>query len=506
MIDNEEIISDDKQVANTFNDFFANAVKDLNISFNPEFLSNVDNVDDAITKACLKFENHLSIKKIKQMQSISSSFSFKFISLQDMIFEINSLKISKATPIDTIPVKILKANEDLPYVLFNNFNNSIASCLFPGKLKLADVSPVYKKGGRNDKTNYRPVSILPVISKIYERFLFYQMNDFFDSKLSQYQCGFRKGYSSQYCLILMLERWKKSIDKRGSSGALLTDLSKAFDCLSHELLIAKLRAYGFSDDALRLIYSYLSMRHQRVRINSNYSTWFEIICGVPQGSILGPLIFNIYLADLFLFIEDSGIANYADDNTPYALGENINSVISQLEEDCIKLFQWFGNNVLKANPGKSHLLLSNCDTSIVASVNGVLIPNENHVELLGITIDNKLNFDKHVSNLCMQASKKLHALSRISSYMDLDKRKTVMKSFFLSQFSYCPLIWMCHSRKLNSRINRLHERSLRVVYGDNLSSFEELLLRDQSFTIHERNIQNLAIELFKVQNGIGPSL
>ena len=234
----------------------------------------------------------------------------------------------------------------------------------------------------------RPVSIFPVISKVYERLIFNQINAFLDSKLSPYQCGFRKGYNSQYCLILMLEKWKNCIDKGGSSGALLTDLSKAFDCLSHDLLIAKLKAYGFSYEALKLIYSYLSTRSQRVRVNSHYSSWSEIISGVPQGSILGPLLFNIYLSDLFLFIGDCNIANYEDDNTPYAFGKDINSVICQLEGDSLKLFHWLWNNILKANPNKSHLLLISCDTSIAASINGNSISNESYVELLGITIDN----------------------------------------------------------------------------------------------------------------------
>ena len=201
----------------------------------------------------------------------------------DLKKEIISLKYS------SIPVNIIKSNEDLPYVLYNNFNNSISPCLFPEKLKLANVSPVYKKGGRNDKTNYRPINILPAISKIYEKLLFHQINNYFDRKLCKYQCGFRKGYSSQYVLILMIEKWKKCIDKGGFAGALLTDLSKAFDCFSHELPIAKLSAYGFNYHALKLIYSYLFQWLQRVRINSSFSFWCEIICGVHQGSILGAL-------------------------------------------------------------------------------------------------------------------------------------------------------------------------------------------------------------------------
>ena len=217
-------------------------------------------------------------------------------------------------------------------------------------MKLADVSPVYKKGGRNDKTNYRPVSILPIISKIYERFMFLQISEYFENKLSQFQCGFRKGYNSQYCLIRMLERWNKNIDMRGSSGALLTDLSKAFNCLPHELLIAILEAYGFSYNSLKLIFSYFTNRYQRVRINSQYSSWSEIICGAPQGSILGPLLFNIDMADLFKCIDDADIANFADDNTPFAMEKDIDMVITKLEEDSMKLFEWLETNMFKSKP------------------------------------------------------------------------------------------------------------------------------------------------------------
>ena len=148
--------------------------------------------------------------------------------------------------------------------------------------------------------------------------------------------------------------------------------------------------------------------------------------------------------------------------------------------------------------------MSSNDTTKVSLINGVVVPNEKQVELLGITFDNALSFDTHVAKLCKQASSKLQALSRISIYMDMEQRRTLMNSFFLSQYSYCPLIWMFHSRNLNNRINKLHERCLRVVYRDNNSSFEQLLSQDKSFTIHERNIQNLAIELFKVKMGLAP--
>ena len=220
------------------------------------------------------------------------------------------------------------------------------------------------------------------------------------------QCGFRKGFSAQHCLIVMLERWKKSIDRKGCAGALLTDLSKAFDCLSHELLIAKLGAYGFDYFSLKLVYNYLNYRHQRVRIISKYSSSSEIICGVPQGSILGPLLFNIYLCDLFPFISPN-VANYADDNSPYATAEDIDTVITQLENEAKSLLQWLKENAFLANPDKSHLLLNSTDTDLSTFVGGHEINNSRHVKLLGISIDNELNFNEHVHKLCKKSKPKI---------------------------------------------------------------------------------------------------
>ena len=223
------------------------------------------------------------------------------------------------------------------------------------------MTPAHKKDSKSEKNNYRPVSILSNIIKLYERIMFKQMSEYFEIYfLSKYQCGFRKDFSVHHCLVSMLEKWKSATDNKKLFGALLTDLSKAFDCLSHDLLIVKLNVYGFNMSALRFVHSYLKNRMQRTKVNSEYSSWKEIMFRVPQGSILRPLLFNIFLFDLFLIMENSDIASYADDNTPYTTGNSIEEVIRKLENAAKTLFQWFSDNQIKANSSKCHFL---CNSS-----------------------------------------------------------------------------------------------------------------------------------------------
>ena len=309
----------------------------------------------------------------------------------------------------------------------------------------------------------------------------------------------------QHCLIALLEKWQESIDRGLEFGILLTDLYKVFDCLPQNLFVAKLFAYGFDDKALHFIYDCLRHCKQRTKIADSYSSWQDILYGVPQGPILGPLLFNADLCDLFIAMSQYDIANYADDNTPYVPGRNIKEVVASLEEVSEVIFQWFRDNKFQGNASKCHVLLST-DKQGHVNIGTAQIENMQKEKLLGITIDSKLSFDKHIQQICSRASAKLKALARIAPFMNITKRKILMNAFFGVQFSYCPLTWMFHSRKLNKKINKLYERCLRIVYNNNTSTYEELLETDNSVSVHFRNVQALAIELYNVVNRFSPDI
>ena len=223
--------------------------------------------------------------------------------------------------------------------------------------------------------------------------------------------------------------------------------------------------------------------------------------------MLGPLLFNIYLNDLFYLAKLTKVCNFADDTTFYACDNDLETLINRLEHDSFLAIEWFESNSMKLNQDKCHLLVSGHKyENVWAKIGNAKIWESKKQKLLGVEIERNLKFDEYVFSLCKRAGRKLSVLARMSKFMNFKQRRLLMKTFIDSQFGYCPLIWMFHGRIANRKINHLHERSLRIVYNDYKSSFKDLLEKERSVTIHQRNIQSFAIELFKIKQGVSNSI
>ena len=234
------------------------------------------------------------------------------------------------------------------------------------------------------------------------------------------------------------------------------DLSKAFDYILHDLIIAKLVAYGIDDTDLKLIFSYLRNRKQCVRIKNTYRNFEYIITGVPQSSIVGPLLCDFSINDLFFFIESSSIHNFADDNTHFAWANTISDLINKLEADSNIAIEWFKMNKMIVNPDNFQVIVLNKKRSDLAitnfQVDNQVIKSVSSVELLGIQIDDKLNFNLHISKICKSVAKQLNALIRLKEFLSFHVKEVLINSYIISNFSYCHLVWMFSSTQPLNKI------------------------------------------------------
>ena len=325
-----------------------------------------------------------------------------------------------------------------------------------------------------------------------------------ENKISKCVTGFRKSHGTQHSLIVYLEKWKKSLDKEENMSAIFMDLSKAFDTINHDLLLAKLRTYGLSKEALSFMCSYLKNKRQRVQTNNKFCSLNKVMAGVPQGFIDGPLLFNLFINDLFLFICFSTLSNYADDNNLFTTGTDIQLINQMLLSDVRAVNNWLYENFMILNPGKCHFMSIGKDTrdEDVFYYDNLALRNSNEEEIFGVTIDRKLTFHQHIKKMCHKAGQKLSALLRISVYLDTNKRKTVYTTMVKSQLNYCPLVWMFCPRRSSNLINKVQERALRITYNDQLTDFKSLLSNHNEITIHQRNLQVLMTEIYKIINHI----
>ena len=307
------------------------------------------------------------------------------------------------------------AAEPLSTPLSTAINNSFKYNIFLSNAKVTCVKPLDKK--TEDKhciSNFRPVIILNTFSNIYEKFAQNLLVSNIEEFLSPFLAAYRKSYSTQYVLIRIVEEWKQNLDNNFIVGAVLTDLSKASDCIPHDLFIAKLSAYGLKRDLLCYFYSYLKGGKQCDQINNEQSEFDRIISGVPQGSIFGPILYNIIFKDFFFFIPKASVHNFVDDNTLACFESTTKKLLLILESECETATNWLHNNKIIVNSDKFQVILlekrGSNNTNIEVKVGNEKIKSTLSVKLLGAHIDDKLNFIHHINKLCKSARNRLNAL------------------------------------------------------------------------------------------------
>ena len=398
-------------------------------------------------------------------------FDFHPVTEKDIERIVKSLPSNKAPGHDKITARVLE--DSLPVtisVITNLINRSFSSNTFAEVWKSAEVIPILKSGDFEEPSNTRPISLLPIMSKVIERAAHLQFVNYLDS------------HSTETALLFFTDEILKNMDAKKISLIVLLDMSKAFDSIRHDLLLAKLRNVGVSDSARAWFGSYLSHRSQVVRIEDSLSRPFPLTVGVPQGSILGPVLFTLYVNDLLSVPKHGQALGYVDDTKIFlAFPQNeINDAVAALNQDLTEISRWCCVNSLLINPEKTKLLVAGVP-QLIRNLSPLLPP----VKLLGrsieptpvardlgVMIDSHLNYNEHITKTTANCMSKLSRINRIKHLLDKKTLLLLIHAFVFSKLFYCSTVWRNTSKRNINKLQLVQNFACRIILG--LKKFDHI--------------------------------
>ena len=449
---NGKKVEDKQQIADEFNTFFAN--------IGAKLASTID------TQNKKPYDYYLN-------KTISTSFHFDLYEIEDTEKIIKSLKSKDSFGCDGISVNLIKSiSQGILLPLTFILNQSLITGIFPNSLKIAKVIPLFKKDNRELMDNYRPVSLLNAFSKVFERAAYNQLYSYFQNNNLFYdnQYGFRTEHSTELAANELIDQIYKDLDKRKNPIVVYMDLSKAFDTLDHKILISKLQYYGIQGVALNWFKNYLEDRKQYVEVNGHKSSLLPLNTGVPQGSILGPLLFLIYMNDIpnssnyfnfLLFADDTSLKSFLDTKLRLPLNQISNTINIELQ----KVHDWLAVNKLSLNVKKTKFMLFHTSgkdiQSIIPelSIGGGIIERVQNFNFLGLKLNEKMSWKPHVDMIANKISKYIGVLNRLKRYLPSFILKTIYNSLIQSNLNYCLTAWGYNC----GRLKFIQKKAIRIV-------------------------------------------
>lgn len=402
-------------------------------NLNPDQLNNyfVDSVSDIQGK--IPHTNTSAHNLVHHIIHNAPEFHWSTVTPEEVIKTVSRISNSRSTDVYWISNYLLKRtvghfSDPLTFVL----NQCLIHGYFSDLLKVSKVTPVFKKGDKTQPQNYRPISIVPIFSKIFESLLYTQLVLHFESNnlISNCQHGFRSNRSTTTAVSNLVDDVLLAFEKKESVSLMLCDLSKAFDCVQHDVLLSKLCYYGISENSLLLLQSYLSNRKQYVSVNGLQSSTLSVNTGVPQGSVLGPFLFIVFINDLPNNIPSKTII-YADDTTLLSSHSNLDDLVVNLSQAHNSAQDWFSSNKLLCNGEKTQeILLSLTHAEDYQSV-----------KLLGFYIDNGLNWRSHINNICNKISRVTYLMWKLRDFVGDEYLRVAYFAFLQSHVSYGIILW-----------------------------------------------------------------